>query len=488
MSEKIVTEPKTEKYFRSPPHNEEAEQTILGAVLVNNRAMEAIDGLKPDHFFDPANQKIFQAIIKMIDRGQVANPITLKAYFEKDADLSDIGGAEYIAKLAAAIVSIHNLADYAAVLRDCYIRRQMIEISEAVCNAAYERDQDVTATDLLSSAEDRFFRLGDEGTENMEPVSMQSVSEQYLTALQAAWRHRGEVTGVTTGLIALDKMLCGLQDTDLVVLAARPAMGKTALAVNGVAVAAARSGRPVLVLSYEMGGTQLHGRMVAAQTGLDTTRQRGGAFSEAEWQDAYQASQALAQLPIYTQENAPKNMAGIRSMARRHKRKRGLGLIVVDYLQLMTEKAQGNRGQNRVEELSIITRSLKSIARELRVPVLALSQLSRAVEQREDKRPMLSDLRESGSIEQDADVVMMLYREEYYTERQEPQRKMDESDEKYNERWQCWTDAMQRCRGKGEIIIAKNRHGPTGTVIASWDGPRQKFGDIAQPDSDSSFA
>lgn len=470
--------------YREPPHNEEAEQTILGAVLVNNRAIERVEGLRPEHFFDPANQKIFQAIQRMIDAGQVANPITLKAFFERDRDLTEIGGTEYIAKLAAAIVSVHNLQDYATVVRECYTRRQMIEIAEDACNAAYDHKQGITATDLLSATEDRLFRLGDEGTDGAEPVSMQVISQQYLAELQTAWKHKGEVTGITTGLIDLDKLICGLQPTDLVIVAGRPAMGKTALAVNGMGLAAAQSGKEVLILSYEMGGSQLLGRMVASRTGLDTTRQRGGRFGEAEWVEAQRASQEIAALPIHIQENAPKSMSAIRSMARRHKRKRGLSLLIIDYLQLMSEQAPGGRGFNRVEELSVITRGLKSIARELRVPVLALSQLSRQVESREDKRPMLSDLRESGSIEQDADVVMMLFREQYYLEKAEPQRRADESNEKFNDRSQQWVDRLGQVHGMGEIIIAKNRHGPTATVKVAWDGPRQLFGNLAQqPDN-----
>ncbi|MFM2043009.1 MAG: hypothetical protein RLY86_1585 [Pseudomonadota bacterium] len=472
--------------YRTPPHNEEAEQALLGAILVNNKAFEKVgEFLRPEHFFDPANGRIYAACLKLIDRGQVANPLTLKAYFEQDKDLVEIGGAEYLARLAAAIVTVHNAEDYGRIIHDLYLRRQLIEVGEEMVNTAYKHELDVVATDQIEEAEKKLFDLASSGDIKGDFIPFERALASAINSVEAAFRRSTHVTGVTTGLRDLDHKLGGLHHSDLLILAGRPSMGKTALATN-IAFNAAKAymlsggkeGAPVGFFSLEMSAEQLAARILADQAEVSGDKMRRGEISAQDFPKFVEASQYLSRVPFFVDDTPALTITAVRTRCRRLKRTHGLGLIVVDYLQLLRGGGMGKGPENRVQEISEITRGLKAIAKELHVPVLALSQLSRGVEQREDKRPLLSDLRESGSIEQDADVVMFVFREQYYLERAEPGRRPDESEDKFNDRYQRWRERLELVHNTAECIIGKQRHGPVGTVRLFFDGNYTRFGDL----------
>jgi len=472
--------------YRTPPHNEEAEQAVLGAILVNNKAFEKVgEFLKAEHFFDPVNGRIYAACVKLIERGQVANPLTLKSYFEQDADLSDIGGPEYLARLAAAIVAVTNIEDYGRIIHDSYLRRQLIDVGEEMVNTAYKHDLDINANDQIEEAEKRLFDLASSGEIKGDFIPFSKALEAAITTAEAAFRRTSHVTGVTSGLRDLDKWLGGLHPSDLLILAGRPSMGKTALATN-IAFNAAKAymlsggkdGAPVGFFSLEMSAEQLALRILANETRVSGDKIRKGDISNNDFPKFVEASQYLARVPFFVDDTPALTITAVRTRCRRLKRTHGLGLIVVDYLQLLRGGGAGRGPENRVQEISEITRGLKAIAKELHVPVLALSQLSRSVESREDKRPQLSDLRESGSIEQDADVVMFVFREQYYLERAEPGRRPDESEDKYNDRYQSWQERLAQVHNTAEVIIGKQRHGPVGVVRLFFDGDYTQFGDL----------
>ncbi|HYE52214.1 MAG TPA: replicative DNA helicase [Azospirillaceae bacterium] len=471
--------------YRVPPHNEEAEQALLGAILVNNKAYEKVaEFLRPEHFFDPANGRIYTACVKLIERGQVANPLTLKAYFEQDADLAQIGGAEYLARLAAAIVTVQNAEDYGRIIHDGYLRRQLIEVGEDMVNQAYRHDLDVIATDQIEEAEKKLFDLASTGDVGGGFIPFATALSSALNMAEAAFRRSSHVTGVTTGLRDLDGKLGGLHPSDLLILAGRPSMGKTALATN-IAFNAAKAyvesggkeGAVVGFFSLEMSAEQLAARILANEAEVSGDKMRRGDIKDADFTRFAEASQVLSRVPFFCDDTPALSITAVRTRARRLKRTHGLGLIVVDYLQLLRGGGV-NRAENRVQEISEITRGLKAIAKELDLPVLALSQLSRAVEQREDKRPQLADLRESGSIEQDADVVMFVFREQYYLERAEPARRPDESEDKFNDRYQRWKQRCEEVYNTAEAIIAKQRHGPVGSVRMHFNGEYTRFSDL----------
>jgi replicative DNA helicase len=476
--------------YRTPPHNTEAEQALLGAMLVNNVAHTRVsEFLLPEHFSDAVHGRIYAAIGKLVERGQVANPVTLKNLFDQDGALSEIGGAVYLARLAAAAVTIINSEDYGRTIHDLFLRRQLITLGEDVVNEAHRHDLDRGATQQIETAEKRLFELAESG--QMEG-GFQAFSASLATAIvmaEAAFKRNGKTSGVSTGYTDLDKLLGGLHPSDLVILAARPSMGKTSLATN-IAFNAARSyrtskgsdGRAVVedgavigFFSMEMSAEQLALRVLAEESRVSSDRIRRGDVSHDDFEKFVQASQRLATTPIFIDDTPALTVAALRTRARRLKRQQGLGLIIVDYLQLMQGSRDGRGSENRVQEISEITRGLKSIAKELDVPVVALSQLSRAVEQREDKRPMLSDLRESGSIEQDADVVMFIFREDYYLSRAEPMHRPEESPDKFNDRYDRWKERFEQVHGLSEVIIAKQRHGPIGKVTLRFDGETTRF-------------
>lgn len=479
----------TQTRERTPPVNYEAEQALLAAILANNQAYERVaDFLRADHFADAVHGRIFAACAKLIDRGQIANAVTLKNVFERDNALQDVGGSQYLTDLQNAHVTAINAEHYGRAIHDLHLRRQLITLGEDIVNEAFDYNLDSRATDQIEATEQKLFQLAETGQSEGDFKPFASALTQAVTQAEAAHRREGQIAGVTTGLEDLDQLLGGLHNTDLIVLAGRPGMGKTALATN-VAFNAARrrvdrgedEGAVVGFFSLEMAAEQLATRILSEQSGIDSESIRRGKISAQDFESVVQASHELSALPFYIDDTPAISVGQVRQRARRLKRQHNLGMIVVDYLQLMQPTA-GSNPESRVQEISEITRGLKVIAKELEVPVLALSQLSRAVEQREDKRPQLADLRESGTIEQDADVVMFVYREEYYLSKQEPAQRADESDEKLQERIDKWKQKMERAYGVAEAIVAKQRHGPTGQIKLAFDGATTRFGNLAAED------
>ncbi|MEC7488051.1 MAG: replicative DNA helicase [Pseudomonadota bacterium] len=477
--------------FRQPPFNEEAEMGLLGAILENNRSYERVsEFLRPEHFFDPLHAQIFDASGKLIERGQQANPTTLKHVFDAEA-FDQIGGHRYLADLTTVTVSVINTEDYGRLIYDLYLRRQLIELGTDVVNHAFSHNTEVNATHQIEDAEQSLYDLATNGNYEGGFQSFAASIKDAVELAAVAFNREGALGGAPTKFRQLDLLLGGLHKSDLVVLAGRPAMGKTALATN-IAFNIANlndtvvdeNGDETLVddpvvgfFSLEMSAEQLASRILAEGSQIPSNKIRKGELNQTEFDRLVMTSQELQKSPLYIDDTPALSVSALRTRARRLKRQHGLGLIVVDYLQLL-QGTRGAREQNRVQEISEITRGLKTLAKELDVPVLALSQLSRAVEQREDKRPQLADLRESGTIEQDADVVMFIYRDEYYLHRAEPSRRADESNEKFNERYMMWEDAMGQVRGRAEIIVAKQRHGPTGTVNLRFYPEATKFDNL----------
>ncbi|HYB11226.1 MAG TPA: replicative DNA helicase [Alphaproteobacteria bacterium] len=482
--------------LRTPPHNFEAEMALLGAMLANNRAYERVsEYLRAEHFADTRHQRIFEACAKLVERGQLANSVTLKAFFEQDRALDEIGGTKYLARLEGSAISIINANEYGRTVHDLYLRRQLIDLGGEVVNRAFDVSVDETAVQQIEEAERNLYDLATTGQFEGGFISLTDAMTQAIASAEAAFKRSSHVTGVTTGLLDLDRKLGGLHPSDLVILAGRPSMGKTALATN-IAFNASRAyreepdelgnarvaeGAKVAFFSLEMSAEQLANRILAEQTEISSDRIRRGEVSRQDFPRFLEAVQELVRLPLFIDDTPALTVAAMRTRARRLKRQHGLGLIVVDYLQLL-QTGGVSRPDNRVQEVSEITRGLKALAKELNVPVLALSQLSRAVEQREDKRPQLADLRESGSIEQDADVVMFIFREEYYHERAEPKQRSDEGDDKFDDRHRKWQERGEKIHNVAEVHIAKQRHGPIGNVPLQFEGALTRFGNLERTD------
>lgn len=464
------------------PHNIEAEQALLGALLYNNLSYEHVsDFLRADHFCDRAHGLIFDAIKLLLERGQVADPVTLKDFFKSQSQLNDIGGTSYLAKLVTSVVSLVNTADYGKIIYDLYLRRQLIELSQNLAAQSRKIDLESKASDFIEQTEQRLFDLATTGSMDRGFIKFSDALAESIETAQIAYKTDGHVVGVTTGLIDLDKKLGGLHPSDLLILAGRPSMGKTALATN-MAFNAAKAvlkerdgGAAVAFFSLEMSAEQLASRILSAESGIVSDKIRRGDLTGEDFQRFSDVAKELATLPLFIDDTPALSISALRTRCRRLKRQHDLGLIVVDYLQLLSGSRLGG-SDNRVQEISEITRALKALAKELNVPVLALSQLSRAVEQRDDKRPQLSDLRESGSIEQDADAVMFVFRQSYYLERKEP----DFGTDKHLE----WQAQMEGIRNVAEVILAKQRHGPVGTVRLFFDAHLTKFGDLSREDQD----
>jgi replicative DNA helicase len=473
--------------YRTPPHNAEIEAALLGALLTNNRAFEKVSEiLEPGHFYEPVHGRIYEAAARLIERGQVASPLTLRHFFEKDEGLAQVGGGQYLFDLAASVVSVANLVDYARTIHDMYLRRQLIGLGEDVVNEAYSHDIDKAATDQIEDAEQRLYDLATVGETERGIVSLKHASVVAIEEAEQAYKRKGHVVGVTTGLRELDQVLGGLHPSDLIILAGRPSMGKTALATN-IAYNAARADRPpedsggsgthrVLFFSLEMSSEQLAARLISQESGIPSDRVRRGDINDDQFQRFVVASQEMSRISMFIDDTPAITVSTIRTRARRLKRQSGLDLIVIDYLQLL-QSSNSRRIENRVQEISEITRGLKTLAKELAVPVVALSQLSRQVENREDKRPQLADLRESGSIEQDADVVMFIYREEYYKTREHPEKRERESDQDHQNRVAEHNAHLKSIRNITQLIIAKQRHGPTSVIELYFDGSLTKFAD-----------
>jgi replicative DNA helicase len=486
--------------YREAPHNIEAEQALLGAILVNNEAAHRVLGfLESQHLYEPVHGRIFEACQKLIERGQIATPVTLRTYFENDDALADVGGAQYLARLAGSAITIINAEDYGRTIYDLALRRQLIDLGEDVVNRAYDSDIDDAAIQQIEDAEQHLFRLAESGEQQGGPQAFQTSLRDAVLAAEAAHKRETQLTGVATSLNDLDELLGGLHRSDLIILAGRPAMGKSALATN-IAVHAAmnyRGGRDengdwktdngavVGFFSLEMSAEQLATRILSDQTEIPSYKMRRGQLSDDEFQKLVIANQRLEEIPLFIDDTPALSIAALRTRARRLKRQNNLGLIIIDYLQLVSPSGR-QRNDGRVQEISEITRGLKALAKDLDVPILALSQLSRAVEQRDDNRPQLADLRESGTIEQDSDVVMFIYREEYYWSRThpKPKRRRDELEEDLNLRLEQWThDYMTEGRaGEAEIIVGKHRHGPTDTVTVYFSNQFTRFGNLEAPD------
>lgn len=470
--------------YREAPNNIESEQALLGALLVNNEALQHIgDRLQPECFYEPLHGRIFDAIQKHHNKGLIANPVTLKHYFDQDAALADIGGGTYLAKLAAAAVTVINIADYSRMVYDLFLKRQLIGIGEEVVNTAYQNQIDAPATDQIENAEQKLFHLSAEGTGDGGFRALKHSVTEAIQHAEYAHRHGG-VAGLSTGLLEMDKLLGGLKRSDLVILAGRPSMGKTALATNiaynaCLALAAQAQEKNISLkeagsvgfFSLEMSSEQLATRLLSSASGLLSNHIFNGKISAEEFTSLVQASNTLSTLPFFIDDTPALSIAGLRSRARRLKRTHNLQLLVVDYLQLVRAQASLSMN-NRVQEVSEITQGLKAIAKELDIPVMALSQLSRQVEQRPDKRPQLSDLRESGSIEQDADVVMFIYREEYYKMREQPKEGTAEHE--------TWRTEMEGIYNIAEVLVAKHRNGPIGNIRLHFDGKLTQFSNLAE--------
>ncbi|MEM6812120.1 MAG: replicative DNA helicase [Pseudomonadota bacterium] len=475
-----------EKILRELPHNFEAEQGLLGMLLVDNNLLERVSEIiRPQHFSHPSHQKIFETIEKMVERGLEAKYTTLKDYFEKDDGLESVGGSQYLEALQNEVPVINNIHDYAQTIYDRYLRREIIRLNTDTNAEAYQFDIDRDATAIIESAESKLFKLSENG---QTQGGFLTLKESVLTAIdiaEKAYQSDGHVTGITTGLTDLDHKLGGLHNSDLLILAARPSMGKTSLAVNMAFNAAkkyaesgGKEGAIVGFFSLEMSADQLATRILSDQSGISGDDIRKGNIKETDFRKFAEAAQTLSQVPLYIDDTPALSIGAVRARARRLKRRFGLDVLFIDYLQLLQGSGSSQSQSNRVLEISEITRGLKAIAKELGIPVIALSQLSRAVEQREDNRPMLSDLRESGSIEQDSDVVMFIYRHEYYLSRKEPQKKPNEKDSDYADRIDDWKKQMDDCYNVADVIVAKQRHGPIGTISLHFDADVTRFSDL----------
>lgn len=457
----------------------EAEVALLGAILVNNAAYHRVSAfLKPEHFFEPVHQRIYVAIERQIAEGRAANPVLLHQVLQADPVLASeqIGGAaKYLARLASAVITIINAEDYGVTILRCWRKREAIRACLEGIEASQKLDFDDTPDAVIGAVEEHFHLIS-EATPQVTSMPLAAGLVDAVATAERAYQGVGVLSGLSTGLTDLDKLLGGMFEGDLDVIAGRTSMGKTALAMS-IALSVARARHHVLYWSGEMPRHQLAARVLAMDTGISTKRQRRGPLTAQDMDAIIEANERLGRLPLDIDDTVRISVGQLRSRAIRLKRAKGLELIVIDYLQLLI----GGKAENRVQELSAITRDVKALAMELGVPVLALSQLSRAVENRDDKRPQLSDLRESGSIEQDADVVMFCYREHYYLEQQEPKRTMPTSlpDTKFDEAWARWSARSEEMRNMGEVFIRKNRQGQTGAATLHWDGERMRFGNLA---------
>ena len=476
--------------LRAPPANVEAEQALLGALLANNKAYERVsEFLAAEHFADPVHGRIFGAIVRRIERGQLANAVTLKADLEASDALEEVGGTAYLAQLLTAMVGIVNAAEYGRVVHHCWLRRQLVDIGEEVVNRAFGDSEGLDAPEQVEAAEQALFDLAAKGPSEGGFITFEKALAQAIEGAERAYQSGGGVSGLSTGLRAIDAQMGGLHPSDLLILAGRPGMGKTALATR-IAFGAARNlyetaresgaAKPagtVAIFSLEMSSEQLAQRILAEEARVSGDRIRRGVLDDRDFKRFVEVSRELSAFPLYIDDTPALSISALRTRCRRLKRTQGLGLIVVDYLQLM-RPAPGTRPESRVLEISQITQGLKAIAKELAVPVLALSQLSRAVESREDKRPLLSDLRESGTIEQDADVVMFIYRDEYYLQQRQPKEMGFDSQDKYQGALEKWQRDMERVHNVAELIIAKQRHGPTGKKDLFFEAEFTRFADL----------
>ena len=465
--------------LRKVPSNLQAEQLLLGAILINNDALSKMsDFLIAEHFYEPVHARIYRAIQSVIDKGISASPISLKNLFDKDGDLESVGGGEYLSKLVMMATTVINAYEYASMIYNLALRRKLIGIGEDVVNDAYEHEIDLSALEQIERAESKLYQLAQNNEYDRGFRSIGFAVEESIKKIDRAMQNKSSVTGLTTGLLDLDKKLFGFQNSDLVIIAARPSMGKTAFAINLAFNTAwalfqeykdTKNIPAVGFFSLEMPAEQLSTRLLAMRASIESSLLTSGNISTSDYPKLRQEGELLSKLPIFIDDTPSITIASLRARARRLKRKHNLAILFVDYLQLLRGT---DNNANRVLEIGEITQGLKAIAKELSIPVIALSQLSRAVELREDKKPLLSDLRESGSIEQDADIVMFLYREAYYLMRQQP----DIGSPKRAE----WENKVAIAYNKLDVLIAKHRNGPIGEVELFYDTAMSKISNMMQ--------
>ena len=474
--------------FRSAPHNIEVEQALLGAILVNNEAFYRVsDFLEPEHFFEPLHQKVYKDIGSLVRAGKAATPITLKTFLPADLDVAGLNASQYLARLATEATTVINAGDYGRTIYDLALRRALIGIGEVMVNVAYDAPVELGPQAQIEDAERRLYELAETGRYD---GGFQRFAQAITTAVEnaaRAYERDGKLSGLASGLRDLDRIMGGLQPSDLIVLAGRPGMGKSSLATNiGYNIARAWRGEVradghitsvnggiVGMFSLEMSAEQLATRIIADRAEIPSSRIRRGEIDSGDFDRIAEAAREMESIPFYIDETGGLSIAQLAARARRLKRQKGLDLVIVDYIQLLQGSSR-RAAEGRVQEVSEITTSLKALAKELNVPIIALSQLSRQVENRDDKRPQLSDLRESGSIEQDADVVLFVFREEYYLRNREPRPGTEEHFK--------WQTEMEAAHGKAEVIIGKQRHGPTGTVQLHFEGEFTRFSDLANED------
>ena len=495
----LITRP-TETAARALPSNVEAEAAFLGAALIDNRVIEElVTPLRPDHVFEPVHGRIYERILQLLDRKAVVTPVTLKPYFEADEALKELGGASYLARLTADGQGLLAPRELAEQIYDLALLRELVAVGRNLVNSALDTSESVEPMEQISIAEAALYKVAEGASTGSEAQGFATATRTALGMIEKALLSGGHVSGTTTGLTSVNEKVGGLHDSDLIILAGRPGMGKTSLATNIAFNAADRLRRDIAdgidpaksvgaataFFSLEMSADQLATRILAEQSGISSEALRMGKISREDFQQLSYASQRLAELPLYIDDTPGLTIAALRTRARRLKRRHDIGLVVIDYLQLL--QGSGRATDNRVNEISEISRGLKTLAKELSVPVIALSQLSRAVEQREDKRPMLSDLRESGSIEQDADMVWFVFREDYYVAAREPKVPEGSDDAKIHEAHAAWQAEMERVFGTAELIVAKQRHGATGKVRLRFESRITRFSDLAD-DSMAAYA
>ncbi len=471
-----------QEHYRHVPFDVEVEQALLGAILVDNSALERVSGvLKAEHFYDPLHQRLYEAMHSSFERGgMILTPLTLNAALKNDPGLVEVGGHAYLAGLAEAAPALPNVRDYAQILSDLSVRRGLIRIGEDIVNTAYEAPADNPPKTQIESAEKALYAIAESNKYGEGPLDFAESLRRTVDIAEKAQKRGGKISGVATGFADIDSLLGGLQPSDLLILAGRPGMGKSSLALN-IAFNAAKlwvedtaageeqpRGAPMLFFSLEMAAQQLSARILSEQTEIEMWKIRNGKFSDSEWDKFVLTMQDLSTMPLYIDDTGGISIAQIAARARRMKREKKIGAVFIDHLQLVSP---ARRSENRVQELTEITKSLKVLAKELDVPVIALSQLSRGVDARDDKRPVLSDLRESGSIEQDADVVMFVYREEYYLKSREP----DPSSADHGK----WMERMERAHRRAELLVEKHRHGATNKIDLFFDDRFTRFSNLA---------
>ena len=493
MAEVIRISESAEPAAAALPQNVEAEAALLGALMIDNRLVEDVQlKLRPHHFFEPLHGRVYESILKLADRNMVANPVTLRPSFEADEAMRELGGPAYLATLTGSGAAIIGAKDFAQQIYDLALLRALIGVGRDLVEGALDTSEDVAPLEQIEKAETELYKVAEEGGAEGKAKSFGEATKLAVEMAEKALNSGGHLSGLTTGIEGINSKVGGLHKSDLVILAGRPGMGKTSLATNIAFAAAQRfardiedgiepaksAGAPTAFFSLEMSADQLATRILAEQSGISSENLRMGKISQQEFRSLARAAAELQSLPLYIDDTPGLTIAALRTRARRLKRQRGIGMIVVDYLQLLQGSAKA-AGENRVQEISEISRGLKQLAKELSLPVMALSQLSRQVESREDKRPQLSDLRESGSIEQDADIVLFVYREEYYVAAREPKRPGEGDDAKSFEAHDQWMRDMERAFGLCELIIAKQRHGATGKVKLKFENRITKFSDLA---------